>query len=423
MSLPISAIPSPSPNKGTSRAVGPRWADFHPSGWGDYFLVYASPTNSMVSIFSYGHVNELEEQIEGLKGEVRKMVTAGIILTDAHGLLSLYEAWHLRCHGDAIPEEAVTFVITHLELIDESKVDISLVKQMQRALKQPLHNGLPRLEMRNYITLYQEEPSHDEILVVYFEPEFAVARDILIKVTALLSILDNIYNVYGTLEELVIFTEAIEKWNVDAIDGLPGYMQAWSKVLLDVFDAIGNEMIIKERSYRLMYTKEAIRSIGTLCIHRRGFLHRKPNSHTSMLEEFKPLALSSTYELLVITSLVGMGNVVTKHAFEWLLFEQKRGHVASAVELFINERVSKQETKKEVQKRVVDVWKDINEAFLHPTIVRLSTLMQVVNLSQVIHVVYNDGDNYTRFRTLLKDHTTSFFISHLPMSCPSIEHK
>jgi len=45
----------------------------------------------------------------------------------------------------------------------------------------------------------------------YFEPEFAVARDILTKVIALTSILDDMYDVYGTLEELVILTEAIEK--------------------------------------------------------------------------------------------------------------------------------------------------------------------------------------------------------------------
>jgi len=58
MAAPVSAIPSSSPNKGSSRVVERRWADYHPSIWGDYFLAYASPTNSVVSSFSYGHVNE-----------------------------------------------------------------------------------------------------------------------------------------------------------------------------------------------------------------------------------------------------------------------------------------------------------------------------------------------------------------------------
>ncbi|KAK3429000.1 hypothetical protein EUGRSUZ_E00419 [Eucalyptus grandis] len=569
MSVPVSAIPSSSPNKGSSRVVERRSADYHPSIWGDYFLVYASPTNSM----ELKYVGRAEEQIEGLKGEVRKMLTDAVnkpsqvlplidqierlgifyhfkreideqleqihksysqlvhgdfkgddlhmialifrllrqrgynvssvvfnkfknsegnfresLITDVRGLLSLYEACHLRCHGDSILEEALPFAITHLESINESKVSTSLAKQVKRALRQPLHKGLPRLEARYYVPLYQEEPSHDQVLLAlakldfnllqeqhqkelgnitrwwkdidvatkfpfardrivelffwisgaYFEPEFAVARDIFTKVIALTSILDDMYDIYGTLEELVIFTEAIEKWDVDAMDGLPEYMQAWYKVLLNVYDAIGNEVATKGRSYRLTYAKEAMKKQARVYFHEAKWFH---TNYTPTLEEYMPLALLTTgYEMLAITSLVGMGDVVTKHAFEWLLgdckilkasqiicrlmddiashqFEQKRGHVASSVELFMKEHnVSEQEAEKELRKRVVDAWKDINEAFLRPTVVPLPILMRTLNLSRVIHVLYSDGDNYTHSGTSLKDHVTSLFISPLPVS-------
>ncbi|XP_048132496.1 (-)-germacrene D synthase-like [Rhodamnia argentea] len=240
------------------------------------------------------------------------------LVANARGLLSLYEACHLRCHGDAILEEVLHFAMTHLESIDERKVSNSLAKQVKHALKQPLHMGLPRLEARYYIPLYREEPSHNEVLLAlaeldfnllqeqhrkelgkitrwwkdidvarkfpfagdgivelffrtsgaYFEPEFAMAREILIKVAALLSILDDIYDVYGTLEELVILTEAIQKWDVDAMDGLPEYMQAWYEVLLDVFHEVENEVASKGRLYRLVHAKEAVSIIGAPCIHR-----------------------------------------------------------------------------------------------------------------------------------------------------------
>jgi (-)-germacrene D synthase len=49
------------------------------------------------------------------------------------------------------------------------------------------------------------------ILGVYFEPEYLLARRILTKVIAMTSIIDDIYDVYGTLEELELFTEAIER--------------------------------------------------------------------------------------------------------------------------------------------------------------------------------------------------------------------
>jgi len=49
------------------------------------------------------------------------------------------------------------------------------------------------------------------ILGVYFEPEYLLARSMLTKVIAMTSVLDDIYDVYGTFEELELFTDAIER--------------------------------------------------------------------------------------------------------------------------------------------------------------------------------------------------------------------
>ncbi|KAL3742554.1 hypothetical protein ACJRO7_017944 [Eucalyptus globulus] len=568
MSFQVSAIPSSSPSKGRSGGVERPLAEYHESVWGDHFIKYASPSYST----KFKFLGRVEEQVEELKGEVRKMVTNAVdkpsrmlhlidqiqrlgidyhfereideqlerihksysqldhgefkgddlhmvalmfrllrqqgfnisskvfnnfkdnegnfkksLITDVRGLLSLYEACHLRCHGDAILEEALPFAITHLESIDEMKVSTSLAKQVSHALKQPLRKGLPRLEARHYIILYQEKPSHDEVLLTlakldfnllqeqhqkelggitrwwknidvarkfpfardriaelffwmvgtYFQPEFAMARNILTRVAGLISILDDIYDAYGTLEELVPYTEAIEKWDVDAMDGLPEYMQAHYKELLNLYDEIGNDLATKGRSYRLAYAKEAMKKQAKGYFHEAKWLH---SDYTPTLEEYMPLALLTTaYEALSITALVGMGDVVTRDAFEWLLggckilsasqiicrfmddisshkFEQKRGHVASSVELLMKEnRISEQEAEEELQKRVIDAWKDINEEFLRPTAGPTSVLTLILNLSRVIDVLYTNGDHYTHSKTKLKEHITSLFVSPLPI--------
>jgi (-)-germacrene D synthase len=49
------------------------------------------------------------------------------------------------------------------------------------------------------------------ILGEYFKPEYLLGRRMLTKVIALISIIDDIYNVYGTLEELELFTETTER--------------------------------------------------------------------------------------------------------------------------------------------------------------------------------------------------------------------
>jgi len=46
---------------------------------------------------------------------------------------------------------------------------------------------------------------------VYSEPQYCLARRTLKKAIAMISIIDDIYDAYGTIDELEIFTNAIER--------------------------------------------------------------------------------------------------------------------------------------------------------------------------------------------------------------------
>ena len=49
-------------------------------------------------------------------------------------------------------------------------------------------------------------------LGVYFEPQYEFGRMTFCKVIAMTSVIDDIYDVYGTVEELDLFTQAIERY-------------------------------------------------------------------------------------------------------------------------------------------------------------------------------------------------------------------
>ena len=44
-----------------------------------------------------------------------------------------------------------------------------------------------------------------------FEPEFSYFRRSLTKINALITIIDDVYDVYGSLDELELFTNAVER--------------------------------------------------------------------------------------------------------------------------------------------------------------------------------------------------------------------
>ena len=49
------------------------------------------------------------------------------------------------------------------------------------------------------------------VVGVYYEPQYFLARRILMKVIAITSIIDDVYDAYGTIDEIEIFTDAIER--------------------------------------------------------------------------------------------------------------------------------------------------------------------------------------------------------------------
>ncbi|KAF8029949.1 hypothetical protein BT93_E2386 [Corymbia citriodora subsp. variegata] len=354
------------------------------------------------------------------------------LITDVQGLLSLFEACHLGFHGDDILNDALAFTITHLESIDKGKVRPTLQKQILLSLAKLDFNLLQEQHQKElgHITRWWKDlnverkfPFARDRLVeayfwmsaIYFELEYEATREILTKTNVIFSIMDDLYDGYGTSEELELFTEAIERWDVDAKEKLPEYMQLFYQTVLGLYDEIGSEMTRKEQSYRLFYAKEV---------------------------EYMPVAsVTIGCEFNMVTSLLRMGDTTTKNDFDWLLFsdpkmvkatnvvcrlmndiagyksEQERGDAASSVECFMKQYgVTEEEAMEVLRKQVVDAWKDINEELCHPTAVPTFLLVRILNYSRTFHVIYNDEkDHYSHAGTRFKELVTSLLVNPLPI--------
>ncbi|KAK3013236.1 hypothetical protein RJ639_009054, partial [Escallonia herrerae] len=193
---------------------------------------------------------------------------------DVQGLLSLYEDSFLGYYEETLPDEAEAHAKVHLKDV-KNYVGTSLGEKVYHALELPLHHRMQRLEARwyidacikkedaNYLLLelaildfnmvqaaHHKDPQHvsrwwkslgipsnlsfirDRLMEYFFwtvgvasEPHFSTFRIGLTKVTALITTIDDVYGVYGSLDDLQLFTEAIERWDIDAVEHLPGYMK------------------------------------------------------------------------------------------------------------------------------------------------------------------------------------------------------
>ncbi|RVW86329.1 Valencene synthase [Vitis vinifera] len=380
------------------------------------------------------------------------------LIGDVQGMLGLYEAAHLRVQEEDILDEALAFTTTHLKSLVKH-LDHPLAVQVTQALHRPIRKGLERLEARPYISstkmklhIVVEDLDFSSslpfvrdrvvetylwIVVACFEPQYSYARRIQTKLLVLITVIDDIYDAYGTLEELELFTEAIERWDNNGIERLPEYMKPCYLAVLDAYKEI-EEKENEERSYCVHYAKEAMKNSVRAYFNEAKWLH---GEYVPTVEEYMDVALvSCDVPMFTIISFVGMGFIATKEAFDWVLngpkivracstiirlmddmashkFEQERGHIASSVECYMKQySVSDQHAYHELNKQVEKAWKDINQEFLRPTAIPMPLLTRVLNFARTGDFMYKGREDiFTNVGEVIKDNVASLFIDPVPI--------
>ncbi|KAL2466460.1 Alpha-humulene/(-)-(E)-beta-caryophyllene synthase [Abeliophyllum distichum] len=403
------------------------------------------------------------------------------IKSDARGLLSLYEASYLRVNEEDILEEALAFTTDNLKSM-APRLSSPLGKQVAHSLVQCIHFGNPRIEARNFISIYQEDESKNEMLLrfakldynslqmlhkkelyevsrwwkdldlvsklpyardrvvecffwamgVYHEPQYSVARIMLTKTIAMTSIIDDTYDAYGVVEELEIFTEAIQRWDINEIDRLPEYIKPFYSALLNLYEQFDEELSKEGRSYAVYYAKEALKElVRTYYVEAKWFIE----GYLPPFSEYMSNALiTCTYVYHTTTSLLGVKSV-TKEEFEWLSkkpkmlvssliicrliddiatyeVEKERGQVATGIESYMKENgVTKEVAVDKFFEMATNAWKDINEECFRPSSSPREILMRILNLERIIDVTYKGNeDGYTQPKKVLMPHIIALFI-------------
>ncbi|KAK8545845.1 hypothetical protein V6N12_026663 [Hibiscus sabdariffa] len=391
------------------------------------------------------------------------------LASDVKGIIGLYEASQFRINGEKILDGALGFTMKHLRSSLATKsTSPHLREYIANALNRPYHKGMPRVEARQYISLYENDESPNETLLrfakfdfnrvqflhqqelstlsswskelniasklsyarnrmveiffwavgFYFEPRYAPARNIFAKLLIILGFIDDTYDAYGTFEELQCFTHAIQRWDISALDQLPeDYLKILYGAVLNVYDEVDR---MASNDGRSQWTNE-------------GYL--------PTFDEYLEIALHSSAAILVIAQvLVGMEEA-DANAFRWLKIgdskslaaikliarlyddiatnedEEKRGLVACGTKCYMKQYgVSKEEAIQEFRKRLGVAWNELNEELItRPRIVPVQILKRLVNIARVIDLTYKDGDGFTMSEKVLKHHISNVLIHPIPI--------
>ncbi|GMI93349.1 terpene synthase 03 [Hibiscus trionum] len=211
--------------------------------------------------------------------------------TEIKGLLELYEASYLAFEGENILDEAKTFSREALRNI-YSTLDTNTAEEVGHALELSSHWRVQWFDVKWRITAYENSESIDKRLLelaklnfntvqatlqkdlreisrwwrnlgimehlnftrdrlaesflcavgVAHEPQYSCFRKRLTKITTMILIIDDVYDIYCSLQELQQFTEAVDRWDSSKIQQLPECMKICFQALYNITNEVGYDI-------------------------------------------------------------------------------------------------------------------------------------------------------------------------------------
>nr|H6WZF2.1 RecName: Full=Terpineol synthase, chloroplastic; AltName: Full=1,8-cineol synthase, chloroplastic; AltName: Full=Beta-myrcene synthase; AltName: Full=Limonene synthase; AltName: Full=Sabinene synthase; Flags: Precursor [Nicotiana alata]AFB82540.1 plastid monoterpene synthase [Nicotiana alata] len=379
---------------------------------------------------------------------------------DTKGMLYLYEASFLATEGESELEQAWTE--KHLrEYLKNKNIDQNVAKLVHRALELPLHWRMLRLEARWFISFYKKRQDMIPLLLelaildfnivqaahiqdlkyvarwwketglaenlpfardrlvenffwtigVNFLPQYGYFRRIETKVNALVTTIDDVYDVFGTLDELQCFTDAIQRWNTDELDNLPDNMKMCYFALDDFINEVACDALI------VPYLRNAWTDLCKSYLIEAKWYFSK---YIPTMEEYMDNAwISISAPVILVHAYFLIANPVNKEALHYLRNyhdiirwsalilrlandlgtssdELKRGDVPKSIQCYMNEKkVSEEEARQHIRLLISETWKKLNEAHnvaAHPF--PKMFVKSAMNLARMAQCMYQHGDGH-----------------------------
>ncbi|XP_074592122.1 (3S,6E)-nerolidol synthase 1-like [Curcuma longa] len=384
---------------------------------------------------------------------------------EIEGLISLFEASNLNFGGELILYRANEFSRIHLKPYMTS-LDADLAVHIKQILDNPYHLTLERFKARQILdnntskfyynfnivelgkmdfsmiqSLHQKELKEvsrwwkesglgQELgfarvqplkwftwpMTCLPNPKFSKYRIVLSKVIAFVYLLDDIFDVKGSLDELYLFTQAIERWDHSSMNSLPDYMRACFKVLEDTINEIAR-IVFEEHGWNsIEYLKKSwIQLSKAFLVEAKWLIEDEVPTvddymKTSTVSCGVPLILVHLYFLLghgVSENLVeNLRNLISCPARILRLWddlgsakdEEQNGRDGSLLACLMKENphCSSQVARGKVMQMIDEAWEELNkESFsLSTSMFSRDFVIVCLNAARMVRVIYNYDEEH-----------------------------
>ena len=272
-----------------------------------------------------------------------------------------------------------------------------------------------------------------------FEPEFGYYRRMLTKVNAFITTIDDVYDVYGTLNELELFTDVVDRWNVSAMEQLPEYMKICFLVLhtsinemaLDALKAHGVDIIpyLKKtwaelcKSYLLEakwyhsgyiptlaeYIENAWVSIGAPVILVHAYFFTTNPITKEALECFEEYSNIIRWSSMILRLADDLGTSSD---------ELKRGDVAKSIQCYMHETgANEKDAREHIREMITGTWMKMNKDRLESSHLLNTVFIEIaINLGRMSQCMYQYGDGHGIPDRETKDRVLSLLVNPIPLT-------
>ncbi|XP_038893757.1 (3S,6E)-nerolidol synthase 1 isoform X2 [Benincasa hispida] len=391
---------------------------------------------------------------------------------DIKGLMSLYEASHLCLPGEEdILDEAKKFSSKILkEYITNNSIDSKEANNVSRTLANPYHTSFSKFMVKDYFgigdldatnngwanafqqlakmdfniaqNMHQQELfqfkrwwketglgktlpfARDQplkwyicSLVCLIDPCFSDERIQLSKAVSFIYLIDDMFDVYGSLGQLTLFTEVVKRWDVTMAEALPECMKICFKSLYQITNEISSKIYKKhawnpidslQKSWAKLcdaflvegrwfasgdspsaeeYLRNGVVSSGVhvVLVHVFFLLGQSITNHTVHLLDNDPIIISSAATILRLQDDLGTAKD-----------ENQEGYDGSYVNYYMidNQDASIETTRNHIANLISNTWKKLNKECLSSSNpFPLPFVEASLNIARFVPILYGYDQN------------------------------